>query len=232
MITHGQLVSQCKSLMCIAKVILPEKKRHIYVTYLPLAHMFEFIVQLLFFGSGVRMGYASAMTLIEGMPGLKPNEPSDLALLKPTLMIAVPLVLDRLRRGVTEQIDNKPLAKAVFNQLISYKDFWRNKGYTTPITNFFLSRKAKSKLGSNMQYMLVGGAPVGLTPSLTTALTSRTGVDRNGTNDITALRLRYTSGLRRHRSVRRHQCPPHGRPELWPHGTAHIRLPSPTGRLG
>ena len=146
--------------MCLNKDIIAEKERHCYMTYLPLAHIFELIVQILFFGSGVRMGFGSPLTLMEGMPGLKPNEPSDLALLKPTMMIAVPLVLDRLRRGVIEQIDNKPVAKAIFNCLLSYKEHWRIKGYTTPITNFFLSRKAKSRLGSNFDFILVGGAPV------------------------------------------------------------------------
>lgn len=159
-ITHGQLVAQCKALLCVMKDFLREKSRHCYVAYLPLAHMFEFTAELLFLGTGIRIAYASPLTLIDGSPGLQSNEPSDMSVIKPTVFIAVPLVLDRIRRGVTEQINNRPVAKAIFNCLITYKDYWRGKGYTTPIANFFLSRKARKTMGSNIEYFLVGGAPV------------------------------------------------------------------------
>ena len=122
--------------------------------------MFEFITELFFYGLGVRIGYATPLTLIEGASGLALNEPPDITLIKPTIFIAVPLVLDRIRRGVTEQIENRLIAKGLFNTLIAYKDFWRSKGYETQITNFFLCRKVRQRLGTNVKIMLVGGAPV------------------------------------------------------------------------
>ncbi|XP_054164706.1 long-chain-fatty-acid--CoA ligase 4-like [Oppia nitens] len=159
-VTHGQLIAQAKSTICIFKTELSRIQRHCYIAYLPLGHMFEFTAELIFFGSGIRMGYASALTLFEGAPGLVPGETPDLQLLKPTIFLAVPLVLDRIRRTVTEQMEGKPLAKGMFKTLLDYKTKWRAKGYTTFLTNHFLCRKAKQKLGSNVEIMLVGGAPV------------------------------------------------------------------------
>ena len=122
--------------------------------------MFEFTAELVFYGAGIRMGYASPFKLMEGAAELSPNEPPDLVLIKPTIFLAVPLVLDRIRRGVTEQTENRPVAKGLFNCLLIYKDYWRSRGYTTPITNFFLCRKARERLGGDCKIMLVGGAPV------------------------------------------------------------------------
>ncbi|CAG2101696.1 unnamed protein product [Medioppia subpectinata] len=160
MVTHGQIIAQCKSLLCIIKDELPIIKRHCYVSYLPLGHMFEFCAEIFFVGVGCRLGYASPLKLFEGAAGLAPGETPDLVALKPTIFLAVPLVLDRIRRGITEQLEGKPLAKALFASMIDYKDHWRAKGYATPITNYFLCRKARQKLGSNLTFMLVGGAPV------------------------------------------------------------------------
>ena len=159
-VTHGQIVAQAKSTLCLLKDEVKRKQQHCYVGYLPLGHMFEFTAEMVFYGIGIKIGYASPFTLIEGAPGLKPNEPPDLTLIKPTIFLAVPLVLDRIRRGVTEQIENRPIAKGLLNSMLTYKDFWRNKGYETPLTNFFLCRKAREMIGSNVEIMLVGGAPV------------------------------------------------------------------------
>lgn len=48
-----------------------------------------------FFAGGVKIGYASPFTLTDSAPGLVPGQKCDIKLLKPTVITAVPLVLDR-----------------------------------------------------------------------------------------------------------------------------------------
>jgi long-chain acyl-CoA synthetase len=154
------MMASTKSLLCVLEEEMPNAHKHCYISYLPLGHMFEFIAEIFCIGTGVKMGYASALTLIDGSPNLSPGDISDIKLLKPTFFLSVPLVLDRIRRGIIEQAESSPLSRRLFKCFIDYKDFWRMKGYKTPICNYFLCHKARQQLGGNLSYMLVGGAPV------------------------------------------------------------------------
>lgn len=73
-------------------------------------------------------------------------------------MAAVPLVLDRIRKGITEKVATRgPFAKGLFEFAIEYKKFWTRKYYRTPIVNALVCKKIKANVGGKVQFLLCGG---------------------------------------------------------------------------
>lgn len=134
---------------------------HRYIAYLPLAHSLEFSAESFFIAVGVRIGYGSPFTLTDGGTALKRGVRGDAALLRPTVMAAVPLILDRIRKGIYDKLDKRsPLAKQLFNFAMSYKTHWENKGFSTPLVNSFICKNINAQLGGGLEYLMVGGAPL------------------------------------------------------------------------
>lgn len=54
--------------------------------------------------AGVAIGYGSAMTLTDTSNKIKKGTKGDASALGPTLMTAVPAILDRVRDGVSKKV--------------------------------------------------------------------------------------------------------------------------------
>ena len=66
-----------------------------FLSYLPLAHIFDRVAEELFLAISARIGYwqGSAKTLMD-----------DVATLRPTIFVGVPRIFDRLYSGVTSKV--------------------------------------------------------------------------------------------------------------------------------
>lgn len=132
-----------------------------YLAYLPLAHVYELFAESLLFSAGARIGYASPLTLTDNSSGLVKGCPGDATLLQPTQIPSVPLVLDRLRKGVYEAIAQKgPLFKAIFEYAILYKNLWLDLGFDTPLLNMTLFKKTRLLLGGKIRALVCSSAPI------------------------------------------------------------------------
>ena len=134
----------------------------VYIAYLPLAHVMELSAETLMLGIGASIGYSSPLTL-NGL-GVKDSEgkpAGDLEKLRPTVMAAVPLILDRLRSTVTDTVNKGGLiAKTVFNTAFYLKERnWMRK-QTSPILDRIVFSKIAAKMGGRVRYLLSGGAPL------------------------------------------------------------------------
>ena len=131
------------------------------IAYLPLAHVLELAAESYFISMGVPIGYSSPITMTNKSTGIKRGSLGDATLLKPTVMASVPLVLDRIRKSVQEEVNAKhPFLKELFDFLIQYKKFWAKKGFSTPIVNAIVCKKIRSLLGGRIQHIVVGSAPL------------------------------------------------------------------------
>ena len=158
MITHKNLLKAITAFSVIKHVL---SDKDVYMGFLPLAHVLELAAELFFFSCGVSIGYATPLTLTDKSTGIKKGCPGDAVLLKPTVMTAVPLVLDRIRKGVIEQVEQKgKFFSALFNFAIDYKKFWKRKGFKTPIVNALICKKIKAMLGGRVRVIAVGSAPL------------------------------------------------------------------------
>ena len=77
-------------------------------------------------------------------------------------MIAIPLILQRLKDGITKKISEKgAVFEELFNFCMAYKKKWVDLGYTTPIVDAVFFSRITKILGGSLSHVIVGGAPMG-----------------------------------------------------------------------
>ena len=132
-----------------------------YLAYLPLAHILELNMEMMFYCIGGRVGYSSPATLTEKSPKIGKGQKGDISLVKPTVLVAVPLVLDRVYKGIMANVTSKgPAFVEIFNFIYEYKKYWFRKGFDTPIFNALVFKKLQSALGGRIKILFSGGAPL------------------------------------------------------------------------
>lgn len=128
-ITQRQVKEAGLAIGQVVRDVIPTGPSHTYIAYLPLAHVLEMSIELFLFVGGVRIGYATPFTLNESAPGLAPGQICDLQLLRPTILTAVPLVLDRMQKEIYVKLGQRtPFSKPIFDYLIQYKAHWIQRG--------------------------------------------------------------------------------------------------------
>ncbi|KAK1430329.1 hypothetical protein QVD17_12986 [Tagetes erecta] len=128
----------------------------VYFSYLPLAHIFDRVIEELFISTGASIGFwhGDIKLLID-----------DLKELKPTVFCAVPRVLDRIYSGLVEKISSAGLLKqTLFNIAYSYKLHNMRRGYrheeAAPRFDNIIFSKVKEGLGGKLRLILSGAAPL------------------------------------------------------------------------
>ena len=82
-------------------------------------------------------------------------------MLRPTVMFCVPLILDRIYKGVTEQIRRKSsFVQDLVNLCINYRLECINRGEITPIMDRLIFRSIRSLVGGRVRAIMSGGAPL------------------------------------------------------------------------
>ncbi|KAH7971729.1 fatty acid CoA ligase Acsl3 [Rhipicephalus sanguineus] len=157
--THRNIIAAINGLGVVRKQFCAEDDT--YIAYLPLAHVFELAVESLVFGTGTPIGYSSALTLTNASTGLAKGCRGDATLLRPTQMAAVPLIIERICKGISDNVALKgPLFEEFFNYAVEYKDFWHDRGFDTPLLNHFIFNDVRSVLGSRLRVLVCGSAPL------------------------------------------------------------------------
>ena len=156
-LTHENLMATMKGF----SDAVPISGDDVLLGFLPLAHVFELLAENVCLLNGVSIGYSSPLTLLDTSSGLKTGARGDAAILRPTALTTVPLILDRISKGVQERVSKGGiLAKSVFSFAYNYKKRWMKCGYDTPILNKILFSKITNLLGGQVNMLLCGGAPL------------------------------------------------------------------------
>ena len=110
---------------------------------------------------GIPIGYSSPYTLTDGSNKIIKGEKGDISILKPTVIIAVPIILDRLYKGIQLNVKTKGKSfEQFFNACVRYKKKWQNRGFVTPLTDALIFKKTKAALGGRVRVAFCGGAPI------------------------------------------------------------------------
>ncbi|XP_021277516.1 long chain acyl-CoA synthetase 4-like [Herrania umbratica] len=130
--------------------------KDVYLSYLPLAHIFDRVIEELFISHGASIGFwrGDVKLLVE-----------DIGELKPSIFCAVPRVLDRIYSGLLQKISaGGLLKKKLFDLAYSYKFYnmrkGRNHGEASPICDKIVFSKVKQGLGGRVRLILSGAAPL------------------------------------------------------------------------
>lgn len=128
----------------------------VYLSYLPLAHIFDRVIEECFINHGASIGFwrGDVKLLTE-----------DIGELKPTIFCAVPRVLDRIYSGLQQRIAGGGFIKqTMFNFAYSLKLRNMRKGRkhaeAAPICDKVVFSKVKQGLGGNVRLILSGAAPL------------------------------------------------------------------------
>ena len=122
MITHKNLIQSVRSFFSIASAL--KGMSHTYMSYLPLAHVLALVAEFFFLAHGTYIGYSSPHTISDESTAIKRGQRGDAILLKPSVIAAVPLILDRIRKGIVQKIESKgPFLAGLFNFIVDYKKY-------------------------------------------------------------------------------------------------------------
>lgn len=131
-------------------------EKDVYLSFLPLAHILDRVIEEYFFHRGASVGYYHG-----DLNAIR----DDLMELRPTLFAGVPRVFEKVHEGIKKAVQElNPLRRKAFDLLYKYKRFWMNAGYkqkdASPLADLLAFRKVKAKLGGRVRLIISGGAPL------------------------------------------------------------------------
>jgi long-chain acyl-CoA synthetase len=110
--------------------------------------------------NGIKIGYSSTLTLMDSSLAVKSGELGDLKTLNPTLMSAVPLVLERIKKATDETLYNSSwIIRTVFELAYTFKLHLYRQRISTVLLDTLIFKKIRHKaMGTGMQTLLCAGA--------------------------------------------------------------------------
>uniref|UniRef100_A0AC34QHB7 Long-chain-fatty-acid--CoA ligase n=2 Tax=Panagrolaimus sp. JU765 TaxID=591449 RepID=A0AC34QHB7_9BILA len=151
MLTHGNVIADGTTLEYFKNTELTSDD--VMISFLPLAHMFERVVQSVMMTQGAKIGFFRGD--IRGLP-------DDIKTLQPTLLPVVPRVLNRLYDKVMSEVNKSTFRKALFEAALAYKrreiNSWvlRHDSFVDNL----VFKKIRDGLGGKVRLMITGSAPL------------------------------------------------------------------------
>ncbi|QPG76032.1 hypothetical protein FOA43_003418 [Brettanomyces nanus] len=158
-LSHANLVAGVGGVGTTANRDIINSKDRV-ISFLPLAHIFELLFELLGFYWGSVGGYASVKTLSDASCR---NCKGDMRAFEPTIMVGVAAVWETIKKGILHQIQQLPTFKQ--------KMFWGAyntkaacKKYSIPflpaLIDSIVFKKIKQATGGHLRWILNGGSPI------------------------------------------------------------------------
>ncbi|NXF24115.1 ACSL5 ligase, partial [Rhodinocichla rosea] len=165
MLTHQNVVSNAAAFLRCTENTIECTSSDVAISYLPLAHMFERVVQTVVYSCGAKVGF------FQGDIKLLTD---DMKTLKPTLFPVVPRLLnrvyDKIQSGANTPVKNFLLKFAVFMKTAEIKQgIIRNDS----IWDKLVFKKIQENMGGRVRIMVTGAAPI--SPSVLTFLRAALG---------------------------------------------------------
>lgn len=151
MLTHRNIVSCCAGAIIAGVRCLPDDR---HISYLPLAHMFERVVQVALWQAGSSVGFYQGDTL---------KLMEDIKELHPTIFCSVPRLWNKIYEKVMSGVKAAGgMGAVIFRQAYAAKQYWltRNELHHGLYDKVVFS-KVKAKMGlDNVRIMVTGSAPI------------------------------------------------------------------------
>ncbi|XP_043568665.1 long-chain-fatty-acid--CoA ligase 5 [Chiloscyllium plagiosum] len=165
MLTHGNVVANSAAFFKIIESTFIPRTDDISISYLPLAHMFERVVQTALYCSGARVGF------FQGNIQLLAD---DMKMLQPTVFPVVPRLLNRIYDKVQSGAQT-PFKRWLLNLAVRSKEaeiskkIIRNDSFWDKL----VFNKVQATMGGRVRVMVTGAAPI--SPSVLTFLRAALG---------------------------------------------------------
>ncbi|KAG6437489.1 hypothetical protein SASPL_102407 [Salvia splendens] len=148
-LSHGNLLSSVAGMTLSVKFYSSD----IYISYLPLAHIYERANQITSAYYGVAVGFYQGDNL---------KLMDDLAALRPTIFSSVPRLYNRIYAGIINAVKSSGVLKErLFNAAYSSKrQAVMNGRKPSPMWDRLVFNKIKDKLGGRVRYLTSGASPL------------------------------------------------------------------------
>ncbi|KAK1291509.1 Long chain acyl-CoA synthetase 6, peroxisomal [Acorus calamus] len=148
-LTHGNLIANVAG-SSISTKFYPSD---IYISYLPLAHIYERANQIAMIYGGVAIGFYQGDNL---------KLLDDMAALRPTLFSSVPRLYNRIYAGIMNAVKTSGVLKQrLFNAAYNAKLHAIVNGKNpSPMWDRLVFNKIKAKLGGRVRFMTSGASPL------------------------------------------------------------------------
>ncbi len=157
-LTHANIASNVEA----AVQLFPSELRGMEMSFLPLSHIFQRMLDFACFSTGVCIAYAESFDAL----------PQNLLEVRPTLMAVVPRVLERVHERVESMIVHGPSSKqkifrwavGVGEKTVPYRLEGRKLPFGLDLKRRLADRlvfsKIRERLGGRMRIMMSGSAPL------------------------------------------------------------------------
>jgi len=135
------------------------------LTYLPLAHILEFVFENACLYWGGTMGYGNPRTISDASVR---NCRGDIAEFKPTILVGVPAVWETVKKGIMAKVSKmNPIVKNMFWGAMSAKSFMMGNssylpfsGVGTSLVDTVVFKKIQEATGGKLRICMNGGGPI------------------------------------------------------------------------
>ncbi|XP_041818012.1 long-chain-fatty-acid--CoA ligase 5 isoform X1 [Chelmon rostratus] len=152
MLTHENVVANAAGSLCVTQTAIVPSTQDVSISFLPLAHMFERVVQTVMYSVGARVGF------FQGDIRLLPD---DMKTLQPTIFPVVPRLLNRVYDRVQSGAKT-PFKKWLLNFAVDRKYAEVREGIirNNSIWDKLIFHKVQESLGGRVRVMVTGAAPI------------------------------------------------------------------------
>ena len=124
------------------------------LAFLPLAHIFEYVVELCFLFIGGCCGYGRVKTLTDQSVR---NCQGDIKAFRPTIMAGVPAIWELIRKGILAQVINAGfIRKSMFNRAMAVKK--ANVPVLKDVVDWIVFAKIRQATGGRLRLGVSGSA--------------------------------------------------------------------------
>ena len=154
MLSHGNLTAELSGLRFVTEDMFPPGTEKVHLSFLPMAHILEQIVQAWCYSHGGTMGFfrGDVKLLLD-----------DVQALRPTLFVAVPRLLNRMYDTIMNTVNSSGKVKrAIFNKAMKSKKAALAKGVIRrdTIWDKLVFKKIQMRLGGRVRAVATGAAPI------------------------------------------------------------------------
>ncbi|KAM8889793.1 long-chain-fatty-acid--CoA ligase 5 [Synchiropus picturatus] len=152
MLTHENVVADAAGVIKSFETSVEPTPDDVSISFLPLAHMFERVVQVVMYGAGAKVGF------FQGDIRLLPD---DMKTLQPTIFPVVPRLLNRVYDKVQSGAKS-PLKKWLLNFAVERKCAEVRDGIIrkNSIWDKLIFNKVQESFGGRVRVMVTGAAPI------------------------------------------------------------------------
>uniref|UniRef100_A0A665VDX9 Long-chain-fatty-acid--CoA ligase n=1 Tax=Echeneis naucrates TaxID=173247 RepID=A0A665VDX9_ECHNA len=152
MLTHENVVSDAAGVIKSFETSVVPTTEDVSISFLPLAHMFERVVQTVLYSAGAKVGF------FQGDIRLLPD---DMKTLQPTIFPVVPRLLNRVYDKVQSGAKT-PFKKWLLNFAVERKYAEVKEGIirSNSIWDKLIFHKVQESLGGRVRVMVTGAAPI------------------------------------------------------------------------